>query len=152
MTEKGNSEIDEKPRESIGKWISILQRYGKIFIDRELEPYKIGYGQFPFLIALYREDGISQEALSKFLNVDKATTTRAVKKLLKEGYISRVTDSADKRAYKIYLTKKGKEMSSVIKKISARWTNVLLNDFSKREKEIILTLLKKMAKNASEFQ
>lgn len=34
---------------TLGRWISILYRYGQSFVSRELAPYNIGGGQYVFL-------------------------------------------------------------------------------------------------------
>ena len=72
--------IDTK-REPIGKYLSIINRKGNVFITKEISKFGIGSGQVMFLMELYKKDGISQEELSEGLNIDKATTCRAIKKL-----------------------------------------------------------------------
>ena len=85
----------------MGKWISVLYRIGhSFFFDELFEKYGIGSGNFGYLMCLYREDGVLQDSLTKKLNVDKATTTRALIKLESLGYISRMSDPDDKRAYR----------------------------------------------------
>jgi DNA-binding MarR family transcriptional regulator len=141
-----------KPYESLGKWISVIYRQGKIHISNELKPYNIGYGQFPFLNVLFEKDGIRQEDISRMLSIDKATTGRAIKKLEVEGYVKRVRDTEDRRAYKIFLTPRGRKMEPVLHKILLQWTNFLDADFSDEEKEKIRQLLGRMYQNALEVK
>ena len=61
-------------RRSVGKYISILYRYAQSYIATHLKPLGIGSGQYMFLVALYKNDGYSQEQLSQSLMIDKATT------------------------------------------------------------------------------
>lgn len=151
VTEPGpeRDDKDTKPPESFGRLISCIYRYTQIFIGKELEHYNIGPGQFPFLIALQHREGATQEWLAHLLHVDKATSARAIKKLIKEGYVKREKDAKDKRKYRIFLTEKGKKMEPVLKEISAEWTAVLLSGFTEDEKDKITGLLKKMVENAS---
>ena len=79
--------------------------------------------------------------------VNKATTARAIDKLVKEGYVIRKKDPTDKRAYKIYLTDKGKKIEPEIKKILQQLTITLSSDFSEDEKKSIFVLLEKMSQN-----
>jgi DNA-binding MarR family transcriptional regulator len=137
-----------KAYESLGKWISLLYRQAQIYITHELKPYNIGYGQFPFLNALFQKDGIHQEEISQMLAIDKATTGRAMRKLEKEGYVNRVVDTKDKRAYKIFLTQKGIKMQPIVHKILRQWTEILSRDFSKEENEKVKQLLGRMHQNA----
>ncbi|RKD20876.1 transcriptional regulator, MarR family [Caminicella sporogenes DSM 14501] len=136
---------------SIGKWISILHRYAKCYIDRELKTYNIGSGQFIFLVLLFKKDGINQEDISKIINIDKGTTARALKKLEKEGYIKRQIDPDDKRAYKVYITEKALSIKSKIFNVLKKWTDILSSDFTEEEKELALKLLQKMSQNASNY-
>lgn len=132
----------------IGKWISILYRYGQSYISRRMEPYNIGCGQYIFLMTLYKKDGISQEELSDLLKIDKATTAKALKKLEEEGYIVRNVDSDDKRAYRVYVTQKALDIKPDFINAIDNWNNILSSGITAEEKEIILKLLKKMTENA----
>ena len=95
--------------ENIAKYISEIQRMGNIFFLKELSHLGLGYGQFNFLMELYRKDGVRQEDLCLNLKIDKGTTARAIKKLEIEDFIIRVNDEKDKRAYRIFLTEKAME-------------------------------------------
>jgi DNA-binding MarR family transcriptional regulator len=136
-------------QESLGRLISCLYRYTHMYLSHELEQHNIGSGQFSFLMALCREDGVHQEDLAQSIKIDKATCTRAVKKLVKEGYITRKRDSEDKRAYRIFLTEKGKKMEPVLKYISETWKAILLTGFTEEEKELTIDFLKRIVQNAS---
>lgn len=146
--EKNNIEA----RESLGKLISCIYRYNQIYIGKELEQYSIGSGQFSFLMRLYHKDRIHQEDLAQFLKVDKATSARAIQKLAEKGYVIKERDSSDRRAYKIFLTKKGKNLEQIVKKISAEWGKILLSGFTKDEKKFLIESLKKMVHNASSIK
>lgn len=129
--------------ENIAKYISEIQRMGNIFFLKELSHLGLGYGQFNFLMELYKKDGVRQEDLSINLKIDKGTTARAVKKLELEEYIIRVHDEKDKRAYRIFLTEKGMEHKNNIYKVAKTWEENLTKNLTIEEKEIMLRLLKK---------
>lgn len=137
-----------KNKESIGRWASCIYRYGLIHIGNELKPYNIGSGQFNFLMALYHKDGINQESLAQSLRLDKATTARAITKLMKKGYVTRQKDDLDQRAYKIFLTEKAKKMEPMIKKILSEWTETLLSGFTEDERKLFIDFLKRTVQNA----
>ena len=129
--------------ENIAKYISEIQRMGNIFFLKELSHLGLGYGQFNFLMELYRKDGVRQEDLSINLKIDKGTTARAIKKLEIEDFILRVPDEKDKRAYRIFLTEKAMEHKNDIYKVAKSWEENLTKNLTFEEKEIILNLLKK---------
>jgi DNA-binding MarR family transcriptional regulator len=63
--------------------------------------------QFSVLRALWFMKTSSQQDLEKVLLVDQATLTRSLKPLIREGYIDRVADSADRRVMLCSLSKEG---------------------------------------------
>ena len=99
-----------KGRKHIGKYIYQLYRKGSAFINKEVSKYSIGSGQFMFLLELYTNDGKNQEEIAETLKIDKGTTARALKKLEEQGFLARIKDENDKRANKIYLNDKAKDI------------------------------------------
>lgn len=130
------------PREICGP-IAIIYRSHLAYMAKELKAYRIGTGQFDFLMVLYRKDGISQENLAKILKVSKATSTRAIQNLEKEGYVHRQRDINDLRAYRVYLTEKGKEIREVVLEKSIYFVDTLLSSFTPEEKEVFRQLIQK---------
>jgi DNA-binding MarR family transcriptional regulator len=138
----------EEVHNSIAISISILQRFGQIFIGKRVESYNIGSGQYVFLIALFKRDGISQEALSKYIKIDKATTARAIKLLEAEGFVKREIDIDDKRAYKVFLTQKAYNLKIDMEEVVGKWLELITSNLTEEEKETAQKLLLKMAANA----
>jgi len=138
-------------KNSLGRWISLLHRYGHIYIGKQLKDYNIKKSQYIFLNALYKKDGVSQEQLSNYLKIDKGTTAKAIKKLEDDGYVIRKVDTKDKRAYNVYLTEKGVEIKPVVRKAMLDWIDILFSGFSEEEREQSLALLEKMGENASAY-
>jgi len=145
--EKNLREIDSReidPREILGP-IAHIYRSHLAYMTKELEAYRVGSGQFEFLLFLYHKDGVSQETLAKMLKVSKATSARAIQNLEKEGYVYRERDESDLRAYRVYLTDKGKEMRNIIFRKLTAFTDILFSDFTFEEKEIFRLLIHKAA-------
>ena len=131
-----------------GRWISILYRYGQSYVGRKLEGYNIGSGQYGILLNLHRKGGISQEELANYLKTDKGSIAKSVKKLEDEGYIERSPDADDKRAYKVFLTQKAKDVIPVLEEAIGSWEDTLVSGLSDGERLLVEQLLYKMAKNA----
>jgi len=142
--------MDQKP--SVGRYISCIYRNFHIYLHHQLEQYNLGSGQFHFLMMLYHKDGVNQETLAETLNIDKATSARAIKKLEEQGYVTRKRDEKDRRNYNIYLTEKAKKLQPTIKTILQQWTEQLLQDITKKEEQYLFTILEKISKNATELR
>lgn len=133
-------------KESLGKYISAIYRNSQSIINKKLEGYDIGSGQYDFLYVISINQGISQKELSSILKIGKATTAKAVKSLMKSGYVKRERNENDKRFYKLYLTEKGKEIVPKIESSFKFMIEVFSEGFSDEEYENILQSLKEILK------
>ncbi|WP_378955483.1 MarR family winged helix-turn-helix transcriptional regulator [Pelosinus sp. sgz500959] len=136
----------------IGKWISCLYRIGQSYFDHYFVEYGIGLGHYSCLLCLFRQEGITQEVISKFTNKDKGTITRSIRKLESLGYVEKQIDSDDRRAYKVYLTEKGKAIEPEVRQILKKWAEAVTAGFSPTEAKIAYELIERMALNAIELK
>ena len=132
---------------SLGRWVWIIHRHSQIYIDHHLEKFGFGSGQVRFFMELSRVDGINQEQLSERLEVDKATTARAVRKLMELGYVERVRDQKDHRVYRLHLSEKVRERVPQVQEEMQGLTKLLARDFSDEERVQALDLLRRMTTN-----
>jgi DNA-binding MarR family transcriptional regulator len=137
--------------EFIGRYIWQISKNGQAYLDKALKKYRIGSAQHRILRILYHTGGFSQEEISNALGIDKAATAKAVKRLLREGYIERKTDEKDKRIYRVNLTEKAMLVKDDLLKILTDWQNILLKDFTAEEASMISVLIEKMAENSNKF-
>lgn len=131
----------------LGGLLSYMVRAQGSFYSEKLRPYNISYGQFPLLRALYRGDGINQETLAQRMLFNKATIARAIDRLEKEGYVYRTEDESDRRANRIFLSKKARDVQPAMNRFSEEWNAVLLAEFSEVERMVLKELVKKMVSN-----
>lgn len=134
-------------KDRFGKHVSLIYRYSQIFFNAQLKKYNLGSGQYIFLINLFENNGISQEQLSDMVKIDKATTARAVAKLVNENYVIRKVSETDKRAYNIYTTDKADAIKPALFAILDAWNQTMLDGFSKQDRETLLNLIEKVGSN-----
>lgn len=125
-----------------------MHRTAQSFYDKCFEELGIGSGHFSYLLFLYRQEGVSQDSMAKFFNVDKAATARAVARLEALGYIRRAKDPHDRRAYLIYLTEQGRALEPQIRSVLKNWALLITEDLSLEERDLAYSLLRKMANKA----
>ena len=147
----GGKYMSIKNKESIGRWISLLHRYGNVYVNEQLKEFNLGAGQYQFLAVLYQNEGISQDEIAYLLKMDKGTAARAIAKLEKEGYVERKIFIADKRIKKLYLTEKAHAFESKLTSILQEWKDIITEGLSVDEQEYALKLLDKMSKNAEVY-
>lgn len=140
-----------RTQESIGRDISHLFRSIRNYMGRQLAPYGIGDAQFPFLMLLLHEDGISQESLATALKCDRATSARSISRLEDAGYVQRIVDPDDRRAYKVFLTEQGKDMGHIMWSVSRDLNDMLLEDFTDEEKLAFRDMITRAGMNISKW-
>lgn len=136
--------------ESHGQYISAIYRHMQVVISAELAPYRIGSGQYIFLMAIASGQPITQKALSEKLLIDKTTTAKAIAKLESEGYVRREVDPADNRYQLIYLTEAGQVVVPKVQEALNRVKSKTRKGISDEEYDVLLVLLKTVLRNLSE--
>ncbi|WP_423230004.1 MarR family winged helix-turn-helix transcriptional regulator [Clostridium tyrobutyricum] len=104
-------------------------------------------GQFIFLTRICENAGINLIELSNLLKVDKTTTTKAIQKFIKAGYIDKKRDSNDKRIWRLYPKEKALKIYPLIIREENNRVEICFDNFSEEEKQMAYQLVKKMRKN-----
>ena len=127
--------------------VSVIYRYGRRFLARELKRINVDVGQYPFLLVVLRNPGITQEKISERLGMDRGTTARSIAALEEQGYIFRETDKRDRRINHIYATEKGEQLREELSAISDKLHMTYMEGFSDEEKKQLGALLLRMRDN-----
>ncbi|WP_400195652.1 MarR family winged helix-turn-helix transcriptional regulator [Candidatus Methanarcanum hacksteinii] len=91
------------------------------------------HGQF--LKTIYDNEGLSLKELSNEMYVDKSLTTRVIKSLIDNGFVINMNNES--REYRLYLTDKGNDAVSKIKKIVNDAWDELLSELTDDEMETL---------------
>ncbi len=114
----------------------LLRHQTKDFYKTKITP-----PQFIVLDLLDRHGECKMSVLAQFINVTTAAMTGIVDRLVRDGYVTRITDPKDRRVIKARLTVKGsnavRKMSDQRKKISMK----LFGMISQEEREEYLNIL-----------
>jgi DNA-binding MarR family transcriptional regulator len=101
---------------SLDRWNSlgyVINHLARLFADdlaSRFQPYGVAVGQFPLLLALWEEEGISQTELSRRLSIEPATTTNTLRRMERDGLVERQANTDDQRGRRVYLTERGREL------------------------------------------
>lgn len=101
----------------ISRVITHLSNYQRILLDRKFASYNFGSGQYPFFLTIAANEGLNQKEISAILQVNKATTNKAIKKLEELGYVKTLVDQKDRRLHCVYLTEEGQKIRPDIQKL-----------------------------------
>src|SRR5216110_409653 len=95
-------------------------------------------------------DGLKMNELSRLLMVTGGNVTAIVDQLEKEGLVERLDEPADRRAFRIRLTRGGERSFGEMARAHEEWVVDLLAGLSRREHEELLKLLAKLKASAME--
>lgn len=141
----------EEKHLAISRYISMLYRMNNSYFSRRLFKYGLRGGQQVFLIHISKHPGCSFQELAHAGDFDKATATRAVRKLEEEGYVRLEMDEDDKRVRHIYLTEEAQQILDETWKSVEDWTEVIMEGFTEEEKMLEESFLERMAANAHNY-
>lgn len=141
----------EQKRSPLMKLVSSLYRYTQFYTDKALKKYQLSSGMYPYLLILHENEGISQNKISKELNVDKAMSARTIKKLIELDYIKKVPDEEDSRAYRLYTTDKAEKVIPEIRREIDNWIKIISRD-SQNEFDAAVSFLSNAVINAKEYK
>ena len=116
----------------------------QIFLDRVLKKYELSSGSISYIFILEKNEGISQNKLSKEVGNDKSMSARTITKLIELDFVYKKQDERDSRAYKLYLTAKDKELIPTIREEIKTVVNLITEDLTEEEKSITTRSLKKI--------
>lgn len=134
----------------LGRWISILDRLMKMYYDRGLADFEIGWGQQFYVEYLYDLPGASAQEMAQCIRVDKATLTKVIKKLLALDYIKVTADEKDKRVKRLYLTEKALPAARRIKEIHNNFYQTVCTGLSPETVRLTEETLAQMVENVNQ--
>jgi len=107
--------------------------------------------RFDLMAQLERHPGgLKMNELSRMLMVTGGNITAIVDQLEKEGQVERLDDSADRRAFRIRLTRSGEKSFLEMARAHEQWVVELLSGLSRKEHDELLKLLAKLKQHALE--
>lgn len=118
------------------------------YVKKQLEPFNLAPEQNLIMMMLWRKDGVSPNEFSFELNKDKANIARMIVSLEKKGYIKREDDPSDKRTFKVHLTKKGKNLESLVIPVLRKTNQTVMNGISEEQLVELHDLISKMISNS----
>ena len=131
----------------MGRYVSIFDRLMKMYYDRSLCDYEIGWGQQFYVEYLYEHPGATPQEMASCIRVDKGTLSKTIKKLDEIEYIRVVSDEKDRRVKHLYLTEKAVPAAEKIKEVHAGFYQVFTEGLSLEELESAEKTLRKMTEN-----
>ncbi len=105
-------------------------------------------GQFPVLVELWQEDGLTQKQILDRLDVEQATLANTLSRMERDGLIGRTPHPSDRRAQIISLTERGRVLEREAINAAAEAENALLGSFRSFERQLMLEYMRMVVEKA----
>ena len=129
------------------KWLSVADRFYKIYLDKQLAPFGINSSQHMFLIKICHSPGILLDSLMDMFYVHPSNIVRTIAALEKQGMITRSPNEKDKRTCKLYPTDRTLSVIDDIQAVCDKTEAILLQGISGSDKNLFIDLLTQAGKN-----
>ncbi|TDK35525.1 MarR family transcriptional regulator [Rhizobium deserti] len=105
-------------------------------------------GQFPVLLELWQQDGLTQKQLLDKLEVEQATLANTLARMERDGQIQRQPHPTDKRAQVITLTELGRDLERQAIEAAADADAALFSGFRRFERELMIEYMRMVIENS----
>lgn len=145
------SKVSERPqdhRTELRLWLRLLTSTSLIESEirhRLREHFNTTLPRFDLMAQLERvEDGLLLGELSRRMMVSNGNITGLAERLVQAGLIERNTLEADRRAVRVRLTARGRQVFAHMAEAHARWVAELFRDLSEDEQKALWSRLGKL--------
>lgn len=129
------------------EFFDLFSRLGKKRVqlaEKEIIPLGLSHTELKILMLLYNEDGQTQDMLSSEIILDRTNVGRALKKLEKNGYITRKQSRKDRRINLVFLTKKAVTARELLQSVKMRVMEEFCEGLSQDEIGHLVEIINKM--------
>jgi DNA-binding MarR family transcriptional regulator len=98
-----------------------------------------------------QSEPIAMGELSRMLGIPYSTATRMVDWLVRNEYVQRSDDPEDRRIVRVELTASGKELYLALNDTMVERVEILLGNFSTKERKDLVHLLGKLVDNLAQY-
>ena len=139
------------PREELSQRVGFLlaqlgthahRRFAECLTQLDLHPRHFG-----MLSHLAASEGQSQQALSVALGIHRSAMVALVDDLEQRGLAERRRDPADRRAYTLYLTPRGRKVLARAERVAQEHEAELLRGLGASERSRLIALLQRVAES-----
>lgn len=119
-------------KQSVGHLVGLAARLFARALQARFADYGVAVGQWPLLMFLWEQDGLTQKELSRRVQIEEPTTARTLVRMERDGLVRRVRNLKDRREINVWLSEKGRalrdELIPCAQEVNARATHGLSED------------------------
>jgi DNA-binding MarR family transcriptional regulator len=144
---EGGGDRIGKLKHEVLREVGMLARCIQSICDIRFRELKLQRGQAIYLARVCEHPGMNLIDLSNLLKVDKTTTTKVIQKLIQAGYLEKVRDKVDRRAWLLFPTRSARTVYDSIIRQENRFIEICTGDFSPKDRETAFRIIRRMREN-----
>ena len=131
--------------------ITDIARCAAQYRTEELAPLGLKACHASYLAVICRTPGITQDQLARQIFINKSNVARQLVILEEDGFVERRPSPEDKRAIQVFPTQKALDTLPEIRSMLRTWEELVAQDLTAEERELVVGLLRKMKDRAAEW-
>lgn len=138
--------------------LSIIVRHSKVFCERRLLDFGVGFPEQVILMYLASNNGVNQDAIAQHFMLDKGAIAKTLRKLEEKGLVERHQNPENKRENLISIAPDGQSILGEMGKALDEWNQYFFEGLSadeiqqyERVTDIIANNVAKLNEKNSEY-
>ena len=132
---------------SFGYLVTDLTRLMRKQFDRRAIRFGLTRAQWRALKRVHHGEGITQNELAEFLEMEPIAVGRVIDRLQKAGFIERRADPRDRRVWRLHLLPKAHAVVDVMEQIASELLHAAQRGVSAAEMKSMMSVLARMKDN-----
>jgi DNA-binding MarR family transcriptional regulator len=132
---------------SPGYVVNHLARLFARALERRIRPHGASIGQFPVLLCLWEEQGLTQTQLAERLAIEQPTMANTLQRMERDGLIRRAPDPQDRRQAHVHLTARGAALEEPLTAEARRVNALATAGLAGADRALLMDLLRHIAGN-----
>jgi len=130
-------------------WLEVVKVYVccQKLLARELDSLGLSVAQHEVLLAVARDEGLSQKAVATKLLVTKSNITALLDRMETAGLVERTPNPNDARSRSIFLTTEGRRLFKRAAKKQARVVKLMARQVNEAELDTLARVMKRVRTN-----
>jgi len=137
----------EELKRSFGFLMHDVSRLLRKSFDRHASAIGLTRAQWRVLAHLSRNEGVKQAGLAEILEIKPITLARLLDRLDAHGWVERRSDPTDKRARRLFLTRKGRSILRELRVVALSVRAEALSGLTDLEQDLLIDQLRTVKEN-----
>lgn len=130
--------------DSTAHLVALTSRLFTRALNNRIMPLGVSAGQWPLLLHLWEEDGLTQKELSRRVGIEEPTTTRTLARMERDGLVERRQSDNDRRRAHVFLTDRGQDLREELVPCAQEVNALATHGMSPQDKARLNSLLSYM--------